>query len=58
MSIEFLYSQKTKKVCAILFILLEVPSSSGLAKFVSLIINCTIVLATLCFILSSEKPWR
>lgn len=50
--------KKIKKVCAIVFIVLEVPSSSGIAKFVSLIINVVIILSVVSYILSTEMSLR
>ena len=50
--------QQFKKVCAVVFITLEVPSSSNLAKGVSIVINFVIILAVLSYILSTEKYLR
>jgi hypothetical protein len=50
--------KKIKKVCAIVFIVLEVPYSSGIAKVVSLIINVVIILSVVSYILSTEMSLR
>jgi hypothetical protein len=52
------FLQKVKKLCAVVFIVLAVPSSSGLARTVSLLINCIIVMAVLSYILSTERTLR
>ena len=50
--------KKIKKVCAFIFIVLEVPYSSGIAKIVSLIINLVIILSVISYILSTETTLR
>jgi len=52
------FFESVRKVCAILFITLEIPSSSFLAKLIALTVNLVVITAVVSYVASTEVTLR
>ena len=52
------WSEKITKFCALVFVTFEVESSSKWAKIISVVLKAFIVMAIVCYILSTEPSLR